>query len=182
VKKEWSTEPLNLRSPGIVNKISDALQKGMLFGVRTRYDAREACAYADLDHYLRSLDEGVAGDDYTLWSVEELHREGRLLLRKKAEVVSQAELEQIQSWLNGDWRNEFVAAGREHSGAAAEAVWGDYDSYDRLEELANRCLPQGELAVMSLNDHLEGERWVPTHHLTYAFRPNDRGEVPVWRP
>jgi len=183
MRREWSSEPQNLLSPEVVSAIRDALRVGMLFGVRTRYDAPEPCAYSDLESYIRSMKECVPGDAYTLWSVESLARQGRLLLRKRGEVLNKDELERIQSWLNSDPRQEFVAAGRPNLGAPAEGVWGDCDFFDRLEELASRCCPQGELAVMSLNDHQESDReWRPTHHLFHALVPNERGEVPVFRP
>jgi hypothetical protein len=182
LKREWSPEPLNLLSPEVINQVGKALQEGMLFGLRTLYDAPEACAFSDLEAYLSSVRECVPGDEFILWSVEDLSRQGQLLLRKQAEEVSQAELDHIYTWLNSNPMHEFVAAGRHHVDTPAEWAWGDYDSFDQLRELAERCAPAGEFAVLSLTDLLSpGGFWFPRLHLIDAMRPNERGEVPVWR-
>lgn len=181
LKSEWSAQPQNLLSEEVVRKVEAALQAGILLGMRTRYDAPEGCAFSTLDAYLEAVRECAPGDQFVLWSVEDLAKNGRLLLRKHADQISPAELDHLSAWLTGDPIREFVAAGRIRADAPAKSAWGDYDSLDQLHALADQCAPAGDFVVMSLTDLLgPAGTWSPRFHVLDAMRPNERGEVPQW--
>jgi hypothetical protein len=62
-----------------------------------------------------------------------------------------------------------------------EVTWGDYDWFERLDDLARRCAVTGEFAVLLLTDLLEPDesgRWIAKFQVVDAKRPNARGEVP----
>jgi hypothetical protein len=60
-----------------------------------------------------------------------------------------------------------------------DVCWGDFDSFDDLSELADRCAASGEFAVLPLTDLL---REGPQLHVADAKRPNEKGEVPLGGP
>ncbi len=181
---DWSAEPLNLLSPEIVTAVSEAIDAGIVCGLQAFYCAGhgpEPCAFADLNSYLRTIEDSRPGDQFTLWSVPALAARGLLLLRKQEAPVTEEELQKVKSWLNENQGREFIAVGYAGKGVPPEVTWGDYDWFDRLEDLARRCAPTGEFAALPLTDLLEPgacNRWSPRLHLVDAKRPNERGEVP----
>jgi hypothetical protein len=181
----WSAEPLNLLSPEILTKVRAALEAGVLCGVQAFYCGGcgpEPCAFADFDSYVHAVAKSRPGDWYTLWSVPMLAAQNLLLIRKHGVPVAEDEFQKAKEWLIADPRREFLAVGYPDTGAPLEATWGDYDSLDRLQDLAYRCAPTGEFAVLPLPDLLEENelgRWIPKFHVVDAKRPNDRGEVPL---
>jgi hypothetical protein len=182
---DWSAEPLNLLSPEILTRVRTALEAGIVCGVQAFYCGGcgpEPCAFADLDAYVRAVEMSRPGDWFTLWSVPILADQDLLLIRKREAPVSEDEFQKAKEWLNADLRREFLAVGYPANGVPPEAKWGDYDWFDRLQDLAYRCAPTGEFAVLPLTNLLEDNdlgKWIPKLHLVDAKRPNDRGEVPL---
>jgi len=185
MQHDWSSEPANLLSPDIVAKVSDALEAGILCGIHAFYCAGggpEPCAFVDLNSYMVAIENSRPGDWFTLWSVPMLAQQSALLIRKRADRITEIELQEVRDWLDGNPTREFIAAGYPAVGARAAATWGDYNSFEQLKELANSCSPAGEFAVLPLTNLLvENElgRWIPKLHLVDAKRPNHRGEVPI---
>ena len=179
----WSAEPPNLLSPQIVSLVGEALNAGIVCGIQAFYCGGcgpDPCAFAGLDTYLSAVEGSRPGDWFTLWSVPALAKRHALLLRKQATPASEADLQKIRGWLNANPMREFLAVGCREAGALPEACWGDHGWFDRLQDLALRCAPNGEFAALPLTDLLERtERWIPRLHLVDAKRPNDQGEVPL---
>ncbi|MGA9672612.1 MAG: hypothetical protein WBQ94_25575 [Terracidiphilus sp.] len=175
---------MNLLSPETVAKVGNALEKGILCGLHAFYCAGggpEPCAFVDLNSYICAVEKSRPGDRFTLWSVPKLAELDVLLIRKQIAPVSEDELQSVKDWLNENPIREFVAAGYPAESAPPEVAWGDYDSFDQLQELAVRCAPAGEFAVLPLTNLLFDDlrRWAPKSHLVDAKRPNDCGEVPL---
>ena len=182
---DWSAEPLNLLSPEVLTKVRGALDAGILCGVQAFYcggRSPQPCAFADLDSYVHAVEKSRPGDWFTLWSVPMLAGQGLLLIQKKKAPVTEDEFQKAKEWLTADLGREFLAVGYSATGIPPEARWGDYDWFDRIQDLAHRCAPAGEFAVLPLTDLLEKNelgRWIPKLHLVDAKCPNDRGEVPL---
>lgn len=175
----WSSEPLNLLSPLLVTAVRDALNDGIVCGVHAFYcggRGPEPCAFSDMDSYLRAVEQSRPGDRFTLWSVEALARRGALLTRKQASPITESELKKIEDWLNADQMREFISVGHK-VGAPPEVEWGDYDSFDKIQRLAQTYAPAGEFALLSLTDLLERNQHPLL--LLHAKRPNVRGEIPL---
>lgn len=180
----WSPDPLNLLSPEIVNRVSVAVDAGIICGIHAFYCAGrgpEPCAFGDLSSYLHGVEKSRPGDWFTLWSVPKLIEQGLSLVRKQKAAVTEDEFKKAKDWLDQDISREFLAMGYSGQGTAPEAKWGDYGGFDELEDLANRYSVTGEFAAFPLTSLLESEnrRWVPKFHVVDAKRPNERGEVPL---
>lgn len=181
----WSAEPLNLLSPEIVKRVRQALEAGAVCGLHAFYGVgcgREPCAFIDFDSYELTVDRSRPGDWFTLWSIPMLAEHGCLLLWKQKAPITETELETIKRWLKENTAREFIAVGFSTDSNLPAAMWGDYDTFDKLGDLAHKCAANGEFAVLPLTDLLvksDLHRWLPRLHLIDAKRPNDRAEVPL---
>jgi hypothetical protein len=111
-----------------------------------------------------------------------LAEHGCLLLWKQKAPITETELETIKRWLKENTAREFIAVGFSTDSNLPAAMWGDYDTFDKLGDLAHKCAANGEFAVLPLTDLLvksDLHRWLPRLHLIDAKRPNDRAEVPL---
>jgi len=143
----WSSEPLNLLSPEVIAKVSNALDAGMICGVYAFYCGGcgpEPCAFADLNSYISDVEKSRPGDRFTLWSVPMLADAGILLIWKQKSPITNEEFRRSKDWLDAVPRREFLAAGYPETGAPPEAKWGDSDWFEWLEDLAHKCATTGE--------------------------------------
>jgi hypothetical protein len=183
MEHEWSRGPTNLLSPEMILGLTEALQEGIVCGIHAFYAGGrgpEPCAFTELPSYISAVEGSRPGDWYTLWAVAGLAQHNALLLRKQSKPATRLELHRIESWLDVDPMREYLAVGFTKQGSPPEACWGDRDSFDQLEDLAVRCAPGGEFAVLPLTDLVGNTgKWTPRLHLVDAKRPNDKGEVPL---
>jgi|HubBroStandDraft_1064217.scaffolds.fasta_scaffold180474_1 hypothetical protein len=179
----WSAEPPNLLSAEIIMKVRSALEKGIVCGLHAFYCSGrgpEPCAFADPDSYIHEIERSRPGDWFTLWSVPMLADQNLLLIRKRGSPITEDELHKVRNWLNENPMHEFIAVGYPGNGASPETAWGDYESFNELQDLARRGSPVGEFAVLPLTTLREyTSKWIPRFHLVDAKRPNERGEVPL---
>ena len=180
----WSADPPNLLSPEIIKRVSDALKAGVVCGLQAFYGGGcgpEPRGFVDLDSYIHAVEKSRQGDWFVLWSIPNLAEQDALLIRTHGIPVTEADLQNASEWLTKGSKREFLAVGTSAHGASLEARWGDYDSFDELNDLAQKCLDGGEFAVLPLTDLLYGSdmKWSPRFHLINAKRPNDLGQVPL---
>jgi hypothetical protein len=155
----------------------------MICGLHSYYRGAcgpSACVFWDLKGYLQAIKQSRPGDWFTLWSVEDLNAEGLLQLRRCNSGVTQEELRGIRDWLSESPTNEFLVAGHAAPNAVPEACFGDADQFEELREIVLRCLPDGEVAVLRLNQVMGGaDDWGGGRSIVDAKCPNERGEVPL---
>ena len=180
----WSADPPNLLSPEIIKRVSDALKAGVVCGLQAFYGGGccpEPRGFVDLDSYIHAVEKSRQGDWFVLWSIPNLAEQDALLIRTHGIPVTEDDLQNASEWLTKGSKREFLAVGTSAHGASLEARWGDYDSFDELNDLAQKCLDGGEFAVLPLTDLLYGSdmKWSPRFHLINAKRPNDLGQVPL---
>lgn len=139
------------------------------------------CEYAS---YLAYVTSAAAGDGFTLWSIAEMRRQGRLLVDNKFQatstssdsLLSASDLAKVVNYLTESELNEIFAITSIGS-ERLEAFMASLDSSDwepLLDAARRAAVSGGSICVLPFTQ-IDS----PEFYLADAKRPNEMGEVPV---